>query len=407
MANPPGLKNPTALFFNVPGYGHVNPSLPLVAELARRGHRITYFTTESYRDPVENAGAAVRIYLSIEDDYFDARGLDGGKPQKVAYELLKTTEETLPDLLAAARQADPDYILFDGMCPWGYYVARVLKVPAVASLALMPPISPPPTALLRSPLRQFILSFLLHGIRSGIRANRLSRALGARYGVPPLGPVSLLSAQGDISISFTSKEFQPFSDTVPPSVRFVGREIKIEPPMDPNLFEDVSGRPLIYVSMGTLNNQDRELVELFIGALSGREEYVMLTTGKRFGPERFGPLPDNVSLHTWLPQTAVLKRAALFITHGGLNSIHDGLYFGVPLLVCPQQPEQTFNARRVAALGVGLMISHGKITRETLSAGVNRLLSDETFRERSGALGDTLRAAGGMRKAADEIEALL
>lgn len=126
-----------ALFFNVPGHGHVNPSLPLVAELTRRGHRITYFITADYRAKVEAAGATVQLYSTVKDNFFDARNLDGSHPQLVACALLETAEAILPGLLETARAADPDYVLYDCMCPWGYWVARVLKVPAIASLAHM------------------------------------------------------------------------------------------------------------------------------------------------------------------------------------------------------------------------------------------------------------------------------
>ncbi len=73
---------PKAVFFNVPAHRHVNPSLPLVAELVERGHEITYFVTESFRQKVEATGATVQIYDAIEDDYFERRGLNGTEPQK-------------------------------------------------------------------------------------------------------------------------------------------------------------------------------------------------------------------------------------------------------------------------------------------------------------------------------------
>src|SRR5260221_9834765 len=119
---------PKALFFNVPGHGHVNPSLPLVAELVRRGHHITYFITEGYRARVEAAGAVFRPYASVHDDYFDARGLSGSVPQQVAHALITTAGENLPELLEAAPAEKPDYILNDGMCPWGLLLARILRL---------------------------------------------------------------------------------------------------------------------------------------------------------------------------------------------------------------------------------------------------------------------------------------
>src|SRR5215207_5915964 len=89
---------PKALFFNVPGHGHVTPSLPLVKELVRRGHEITYFITEGYRPKVQATGAAFYGYTTIRDDYFVARGLSGSVPAKVAYELTTTAGEILPEL---------------------------------------------------------------------------------------------------------------------------------------------------------------------------------------------------------------------------------------------------------------------------------------------------------------------
>src|SRR5262249_41686094 len=114
-----------ALFFSVPGHGHVNPSLPIVTELVRRGHHIIYFATESYRRRVDATGAVFRAYTLIQDDYFTARGLSGRVPQKVADALITTTETILPELLDITRTEKPDYILFDGMCPWGAMVARI------------------------------------------------------------------------------------------------------------------------------------------------------------------------------------------------------------------------------------------------------------------------------------------
>src|SRR5262249_26090274 len=128
---------PKALFFNVPAHGHVNPSLPLAAELVRRGHDIVYYLTESYRAKVEATGANFQPYTSIHDDYFDGRGLDGSRPQLAANYLITTTGEVLPELIEIVRQARPDYILLDCMCPWGSMVAQVLSLPRVISQSLL------------------------------------------------------------------------------------------------------------------------------------------------------------------------------------------------------------------------------------------------------------------------------
>ncbi len=239
---------PKALFFNVPGHGHVNPSLPLVAELARRDHHITYFITEGYRARVEAAGAVFQPYATLHDDYFDARGLSGSVPLRAACQLITTAQDILPELLEFARAEQPDYILFDGMCPWGYFVARILGLPAVASLSLM--VLPPQLMFKWQVLRQ-LLPVLLSDFDKGIAANKRSRALGKRYGIAPLGPASLLDAHGDISFSYTSSYFQPFASTIDKSVHFVGWTAHDSPSPPYFSLKQIHGRRLIYISLGT------------------------------------------------------------------------------------------------------------------------------------------------------------
>lgn len=407
---------PTALFFNIPAHGHIIPSLPLVAELSRRGHAITYFATETYRAQIEQAGAVFQPYPvhEVDDEYFQARGLHGGVPQKVAHHLLLTTEALLPALLPLARAAQPDYVVFDGLCPWGYFVAQILGIPAVVSLALMPPISPPlqailkllPTMLKLLPMFLPFLPVLFRDFDKGLEANRRSRALGDKYGVPPLAPTALLSAPGDLALSYTSTYFQPFADTAPKTVRFVGWTLNDAPPTS-EVFEPPAGQPLIYISLGTLNNTEAAFFKTCIDAFADWEAAVLISTGKRLSPDSFGPLPANITIQTWVPQTHILQRAALFVTHGGLNSLHDGLYCGVPLLLVPQQFEQTSNASRVVELGAGLMLSPAQIDAHSIRAAAAQLLHDNRFKTEAQRIGASLREAGGMPRAADEIEALL
>ncbi len=395
---------PKALFFNVPGHGHVNPSLPLVAELARRGHHITYFITENYRARVEAAGAIVQPYATVRDDYFDARGLSGSVPRRVAYELITTAGEILPELLAFARTAQPDYILFDGMCAWGVLLPRILRLPAVASLSLM--VLSAKALLSPQGIRAF-LPAMFGDYGQGLEANRRSRALGKQYNIPSLGPAEIMNAFGDISFSYTSSYFQPYADTLDKSIHFLGWTPAASLPDPAFSFERVQGRRLIYVSLGTVNNTDPAFFRACIDAFADSDHFVIMTTGNRFPPESFGTLPDNIAVHAWVPQTSVLERAALFINHGGMNSVHDGLYYGVPLLLVPQQAEQTFTAQRVVQLGAGLMLGKAQVNAQVLRNSAARLLSEPQFKREAVRIGETFRTTGGMTGAADEIERLL
>lgn len=398
---------PKALFFNVPAHGHVNPSLPLVAELVRRGHDITYFVSEGFRAQIEATGATWQPYTSVRDDYFAGPGLDGSRPQKAALRLITTAGEILPELLQIAADAQPDYILYDGMCPWGYLVARRLGLPAVASLSLLPLVLPPPRELLHWETLSFLAATVLRDFGAGVQAIQTAQALGKQYGVAPLGLGTILNAPGDLSISYTSAYFAPYAERVAETVRFVGWTLRTSPADEALPLPQAEGRRLIYVSLGTLVAADAAFFRTCIDALAGRDEFVLISTGKRFAAEALGALPPNVLVRPWVPQAAVLQRAALFITHAGLGSVHDGLTCGLPLLLVPQQAEQTLTAQRVVELGAGLLLKKGEVNVQSLRDAAARLLAEPHFTQEAQRIGESLRTAGGMTRAGDEIDHLL
>jgi MGT family glycosyltransferase len=393
---------PRAVFFSVPAHGHVNPSLPLVAELTRRGHDVIYFTTGAYRQRIEAAGASVEIYTGVEDDYFEANGLNGTEPQKAAQILLRTSKAVLPELLSAVDRLNPDYILYDCMCPWGYYIAQITGLPSVSSFSLQP-LTLRALADLRM-LRLFLPAFV-KGSREFRMAGRIAKDLGKQYSVKPLDTLQILNVPGDVSISYTSSAYIPYAAALPEGFHLVGWTLQENPSDEP--FAHTSGRPLIYVSLGTVSNENEGFYRLCIDAFRGAPYDVLISTGGRFSPEHFGPLPDNVTVKSWVPQAAVLRQAALFITHGGLNSIHDGLYCGLPRLIVPQQVEQTVNGLRVIDLRAGLMLKQAAMSVSALRASADRLLSEPAFKAAAVRVGDSLRTAGGPARAVDAIEALL
>lgn len=391
-----------ALFFNIPAHGHINASLPLVTELARRGHEITYYTTTLYRQRVESTGTSVRIYANLEDDYFEKRGLDGSAPPKAAEALLRTTLDILPHLIEEVHKYQPDYILYDCMCPWGYYLAQIAGIPSISSFSL-PPIS---LQMMRNwhILRLFLPS-LLREFETAITINRLRLQLAKTYRVKAIPATEVLNIRGDLSISYSSKYYIRHSDTLPDSFRFIGWA----PPPDTeeNRFIHESKQPLIYISLGTVISNNKSFYLKCIEAFASSPYAVLITTGGSLESGQFGILPANITIKSWVPQIQVLKQAALFITHAGINSLHEGLYFNLPLLLVPQQSEQIFNAMRVAELGAGLMIHPQNVTAANLLASANVLLSHDQYRVQATRIGDSLRTGGGVAKAADEIEKLL
>lgn len=130
---------------------------------------------------------------------------------------------------------------------------------------------------------------------------------------------------------------------------------------------------------------------------------MIVSTGQT-DPGALGPLPANVVPLRFVPQLEVLDRAALFVTHGGMNSVNEAMQAGVPMLVVPQGADQPMTAARVVEVGAGLSIRTEDVDKGSVRALARRLLHEPAFREAAATLKAAQRDAGGYRRAADELE---
>jgi len=384
--------------FNVPTTGHVDPSLPLVAELVDRGHQVFYYLTQTYRPQVEATGATFLETPGISRDYFDEVSKQFN-PLRLATQLLQTSYELLPFLSGQLRELAPALVIYDSMCPWGRMVAGLIGVPAIASMALL---ELPPSYLRKSGQIGAILK-LLPRMLPWVRPYRSAvNRLQAEYALKIPRFPGAINWPGDLNISYTSAQIHPQADELGERYLFIG------PPMQDTSaevdfpFEALDpARPMIYVSLGTVFNDNPSFFRLCIDAFAESDYQVVMSLGNRLSPEALGSLPANFIVRPYVPQLSVLQQADLFISHGGVNSVHQALYCGVPLLFFPQQVEQALVAARIAELGAGQLIQKPSVS--ILRASASRFLGDESYRRRAAALGDSLKAAGGVQRAADAI----
>lgn len=388
-----------ALFFMVPTSGHVNPSLPLTSELVSRDEQIICYLTEGYRAKVEATGAEFRVYSSIDDNYFD--GLDGSNPPNTAQRLAATSLEILPELVQIVRQEQPDYILFDSMCPWGMLVARHCGVKSVSSMGLM---AFTPGMLIKSGLLPALIWAVARNIRYLLAYNQLAAQIRREYAVKVPSFADFLNSTGDLTISYTSASFQPSADSFGDSFRYVGPAIAPRKDDSDFPFDQLyDAQPLVYISLGTVINRNLAFYRNCIAAFRDAPYQIVMSVGKQTDISALGTLPPNFIVRGFVPQLEVLKRAAVFITHAGMNSVHEGLYFDVPLVLVPQQQEQTFVANRIVELGAGVKISTTTPDPSVLRQKTDAILSTPAFKQAAAKLGETMRSAGGQARAADEI----
>jgi MGT family glycosyltransferase len=399
-----GSRGRHALVFNIPAHGHVNPTLPVIQELIRRGHRVTYYAMTPFREQITAAGGDFQAYESLVDDldaFFDPEMLHAPSMGTLVSGLMEACEVLLPRLLARVRQDPPDYIVHDFMCLWGRYLAARLGIPAVMTIPIYPvaPQGRPPLnwPLLRESLK--ILADLPALIRFWRAAGRVSRT----YDVERPGPFDVFTHAGDLNIVFTSRYFHAQGDAFDARFVFVGPSIA---PRDEVLdFSlDFAPGPLVYVSLGTVFGDKPAFFRTCFAAFGGTDTRVVLSVGQHTDIARLAPIPENIVVRRYVPQLEILKQADVFITHGGMNSVSEGLSYGVPLVVIPQAVDQFLIAQRVAALDAGYVLRAGSVTPAMLRDRVAQVPTDPRVCVGSAAVAASFHEAGGSVRAADAIQ---
>jgi glycosyltransferase, MGT family len=136
----------------------------------------------------------------------------------------------------------------------------------------------------------------------------------------------------------------------------------------------------------------------------GQEDIeVIMSIGTNVSEASLGQAPANFVVRAHVPQLEVLGRASAFVTHGGMNSVSESLFQGVPVVVIPQMGEQEVVGRRVEEVGAGIYLAKQDVSAEKLRESVARLLTDGRFREEAAVLRESFRTAGGVARAADAI----
>jgi MGT family glycosyltransferase len=402
-----------ALFLSLPLHGHVNPSLPLVRELVARGDEVVYVANARFTARIEEAGAR---YLAYRDPYL-SEGLSTlpERTERIIWLLTETARRVLETELDTFRSERPDYIITDSVAPWGRWAAEILGVPLVTSI---------PTLAFNRSVMRFGLSQgvkpksvgrLLSKLRHIAKSWRVQRRLRRVYGVQGPGVMDSLVGHSDLNIVYTSRHFQPCEETFDDRFLFIGpmtsrAEAASAFPWDRLDQSSSRGEVVVYISLGTLFNTDasfyRACFEAFANGAGGNVT-VVLSIGTNVSIDSLGTVPKNFIVAPQVPQLAVLQRAGAFVTHGGMNSVSESLFHGVPMTVVPQMGEQAIIGRRVAQLGAGICLIKEEVTAARLRESVQRLLTDDTFRQQADTIRRSFLDAGGTSRAADAIRAFV
>jgi len=384
--------------------GHINPTVGLVKELVDRGEHVIYYAGEDSRLKFTGLGAEFRTYEQWFDYQHNAE--IGSSLLPMAVEELNMTMSSIDGLIAQAKEDGADYIIYDSCCPWGKYIAASLGIPGINSITTI--VSTPWLLLSDLKMAIFILwTLITGGPRIIPRARRQLIDMLARINVPYQGIFfhifDFFASVGDKNIVFNTREYQPFDEKLVGDFEYVGASIPERRDDIGDEFKELNGKPLVYVSLGTLHNSDVEFYRNIIKAFKGTDYDVIMSVGRNIDMADLGELPDNVKAYPFVPQLHILKHAKAFVTHGGMNSLNEGLYFGVPVVVCPQQFEQAFNGRRLEKLGIAKTLGTNRPSSADMFKAVREVVEDQGMSERVKEYSELMQKCGGYRRAADII----
>jgi zeaxanthin glucosyltransferase len=399
--------------------GHLNPMTTLGRELKRRGHTVTLIGRP---DAQRKAKSTNLEFIGIGEKEFpvgslaqttaELGGLAGLKAIEFTAELLRRSAVImLAQAPAAIASAGIDALLVDQVTPAGETVAEILHLPFVSvcnALALNSDPALPPAVTpwhyrrgriwrWRNRLGDSILRMAARPIVREINSRR------ARYGLPQIA-ARIPEGVGLAQIAQQPAFFDYPRERLPINFHYTGpwhaleAGDKLEFPWD-----KLDGRPLIYASMGTLQNRQAPIFQAIAAACRGLDAQLVVSLGS-YGQCLNLKLPDAAIVVPFAPQLELLRRAALTITHAGLNTALESLAQGVPMVAIPITNDQPGVASRLEWLGVARVVTPGRLTAQRLRASVRTVLADHHYRARARQWKLTLACIDGLRLAADIVE---
>jgi zeaxanthin glucosyltransferase len=410
-------------FACMPLTGHLNPMCALARKLQSRGNDVVFFGVPAAAPAVRAAqlpfvpfGETEYPAGSIETAWRGISTLQGEDVArytlgKLVPGLMTTAFEHLPQRLT---EAGVDAIVLDILYSFLELVPIQLAMPYVH-------ISPHPFLDPTGAIPPHFFSWAHDTSPEAVARNREGlRTVGALL-APVLGIARSYAEAKGIRVDWASptgsasklavitqlpREFDFPRPGWPPQFHYTG------PFHDPERREDtpfpwdrVTGQPLIYASMGTLVNGLPHVHRAIVEAIRSLPEMqVVLSIGANIRPDDLGALPANTIVVRTAPQLAVLKRAALCITHAGLNTVLESLALGVPMVAIPNCHDQPGVAARIAYHGVGEFVELDQLTVDGLSTRIRQVTSNPSYRERATYFQEVIAKTRGLDLAAGLIE---
>lgn len=379
------------VFFSIYAHGHTNPTIEVVRELVNRGNEIVYYSFREFKEKIEDAGARCICCDEYLPELKKEDEKKVGKDFSLLIDMIVDTTLALDEKVCSElKDFNPDCIVSDSLSFWGKLFAKKLNIPYICSTTTF--VFNEHTAKMMKQGFREIFSMIL-GMGRIYKKIKLLNESG--YNIKHF--TDIVKNDNDTNtIVYTSKEFQPMVETFSDKYYFVG------PSVSDKVYKiNLKTRKQIYISLGTVNNKNISFYKNCINAFENCDIDVVMSVGKDTDIKILGNIPNNFCIKNSLNQIEVLQNSDVFITHCGMNSVNESLYYGVPMVLFPQQSEQRMVAQRVFDLGAGSMLKKNNI--EYIKKITLEVMNNDKYKENAISLSKTFHRAGGAKKASDAI----
>ncbi|TPG87914.1 glycosyl transferase [Brevibacillus laterosporus] len=397
-----------ALYISMLGEGHVNPTLGLVSDLVKRGEQIVYYSSNKFQEKIEKTGATFRpINQEAQRKLQESSHLLNSQPEEYLLQFLSALEMITDSVLDEISKETYDYILYDAQSLTGQWVAHQCRLLSIATWTTFafsqdPQVNMELTGTSDMKRKQERLAMIQAFLRLE-EIKKRKKHLENKYEVPLPGNFLLSPGSGDLNIVFTSSYFQRNSQNFKDNYIFVGPSITESSNLGDFPIDALKEKRVIFISMGTIVSKQSDLYQKCFEALKDLDVKVVLSIGRELTVEQLRDVPDNFIVRNYVPQLDVLRQTDVFISHCGMNSTSESLYFEVPLVMLPMINDQPMVAHRVKELGAGTMLNIQQLSCEDLKQAVNEVLQNPVYKEKAKIISQSFRDAGGYDKASDEV----
>ena len=343
------------LMINLPFSGHTNPTLPLTAELVKRGHHVTYINAEPFRKSIEESGAHFVPYAD-----FPANPTEQDKKKLSFIAAFRT---------AMNMKEQFDLLIYEMFFYPGIEISKRKGIPCVRQF------SQPAWSEKTWDVAPFIFRTSAKLIDMQVLPKRTAQALGLEYTCLRDG---IIKSKPDLNIVYVPEAFQlrrkSFGEDYifrVPEAKAVKGEITIP-------YEEMKA-PVVYISLGSIIS-DKGFCKKSIKAFGNKGFSVILNTG-RVSPKSLGNIPKNIYAYSFVPQIEVLTHTDVFLTHCGMNSINEALTLGVPMVAMPFMNDQLTNAKRIVQLGIGRQIRSIPSSSNEMYEAVKTVYTEKSFKQ--------------------------